>query len=66
MALKWTKSGGSRLESGNWSIKPCSDKFWLRVGWNFICMLDSEAACKRVANCIQREFDRAKLTDKKS
>ena len=57
--MKWTKAKrGSYIEAGNWSIHKNKDDFSLKLGWNFVCLLKSEAGCKRVANCIHREMEK--------
>jgi hypothetical protein len=58
--MKWTKAKhGSYIESGSWSIHKSSGAYALKIGWNFVCFLKTEAGCKRVANCIQREMKKA-------
>ena len=61
MALKWTKDKhASWITCGHMTIYDTKDGFVLKVGWNFICMLKTEAGCKRVANCIARECEKDK------
>jgi hypothetical protein len=57
--MKWNKAKhGSYIEAGNWSIHKTKADFTLKLGWNFVCLLKTEAGCKRVANCIQREIEK--------
>jgi hypothetical protein len=61
--MKWTKAKhGSYIESGSWSIHKSSGAYALKIGWNFVCFLKTEAGCKRVANCIQREIKKDNAT----
>ena len=64
LLMKWTKAKhGSYIESGSWSIHKSSGEYALKIGWNFVCFLKTEAGCKRVANCIQREMKKDNATD---
>jgi len=59
MALKWNKAKyGSYIAAGNWTINPFANGFTLKFGWHCVCILKTEAGCKRVANCIHRETEK--------
>ena len=61
--MKWTKAKhGSYIEAEHWSIHRSMEGYSLKLGWNFVCMLKTEAGCKRVANCIQREMEKDQKT----